>query len=539
MLKTMNSANPVSRLSSKPSTAKANIIRSILLPFLKTYADHASNTILRAEDLDRRTTILNKWWGGLLEMLSGRNGQSVSGTDRPAILEGIAGIMVRPEWRLPLSAIQCRVDKSRPTLQSRSSSSLVMSLDSTSSDLLAESVFHNVRNIFVQNLLAQMAFVVEKMALRSVPASVVTFCGKAAAYAFFYCPGIAEILVRLWGVSQDLIRRVLGELEIPKFSNLKEVAERIASGFPPHLRALAFTSMPSLMKHLRHRPQLSFDSSTIPWHGPWMGRWAGRDSDLFFVFVKHHHILTHDMLPDTVTRTDRACAPSHVLVQAQLLSVLDATIHRAVNRPHPEVNDGPSPITFDDLLGADVPATPLPLPAPNASRLMAENRLIMLLRELLSDASTVSHAARKAFAESFGDTLKAASRRTSMFDHNACFALCDFLEEAITILVRYHNNKLDPVSFLDWEFWRGVCEQMMDSNNSMTEVRLYAFIYGMWGLITKKEERKKQITLDWLLTEAHFHRQFNHWCPMVRAYYMRLLCWRVSRFDGEATETDL
>jgi len=472
-------------------------------------------------------------------MLSGRNGQSVSGTDRPAILEGIAGIMGRPEWRLPLAAIQCRVDKSHPSLKSRSSSSLVVSVDSTSSDLLAESVFHNIRNIFVQNLLSQMAFVVDKMAMRSVPASVVAFCGKATAYAFFFCPGVAEILVRLWGISQDSIRRVLGDLDMPKFSNFKEVAEKIANGFPIHLRPLAFRSLPLLMKHLRCRPHLFFESWDIQWHGPWMGRWAGRDSDLFFVFVKHHHILTCDMLPENVTRIERACAPSYVLVQAQLLSVLDATIHRAGNRPHPEINDGPSSIIFDDLLGADVPATPLPLPAPNASRLMAENRLIMLLRELLSDASTVSHVARRAFAESFEDILKAASRRTSIFDHNACFALCDFLEEAISILVRYHRDTNDPISFLDWDFWRGVCERMMGSNNSMTEVRLYAFIYGLWGLVTKNEERKKQITIDWLLTEAHFQCQFNHWCPMVRAYYMRLLCWRVARFDGEATETDL
>lgn len=515
------------------------MIRNTVLPFLKTYADHPSNTMLRAEDLDRRIMILNKWWGGLLEMLSGRNGQSVSGTDRPAILEGIAGIMVRPEWRLPISAIQCRVDKFRPPLKSRSSTSLAISVDSTSSDLLAESVFHNVRNIFVQNLLSQMSFVVERMAMRSVPASVVAFCGKATAYAFFFCPGVAEILVRLWGISQDSIRRVVSELDMPKFSNFKEEAEKIANGFPLHLRALAFRSLPSLIKHLRYRPHLPLNNSNIPWHGPWIGRWAGRDSDLFFVFVKYHHILACDMLPDSVTRIERACAPSYVLVQAQLLSVLDATIHRAVNRPHPEVNEGPSSITFDDLLGADVPATPLPIPAPNASRLMAENRLIMLLRELLSDASTISDTGRRAFAESFGDMLKAGSRRTSMFDHNACFALCDFLEEAISILVQYHHDKNDPVSFLDWDFWRGVCEQMMDSNNSMTEVRLYAFIYSLWGLITKNEERKKQITLEWLLTEGHFQRQFNHWCPMVRAYYMRLLCWRVARFDGEATETDL
>jgi hypothetical protein len=38
------------------------------------------NTGLSPEDLDRRVNILNKWWIGMLEMLNGKNNQSISGT---------------------------------------------------------------------------------------------------------------------------------------------------------------------------------------------------------------------------------------------------------------------------------------------------------------------------------------------------------------------------------------------------------------------------------------------------------------------------
>jgi hypothetical protein len=85
----------------KSSAHKAKVIRSSLLPFLKDHANHISNNMIRAEDLDRRVMILNKWWTGLLEMLNGRNNQSISGTDRPAFLDAVTGIMMRPEWRLP------------------------------------------------------------------------------------------------------------------------------------------------------------------------------------------------------------------------------------------------------------------------------------------------------------------------------------------------------------------------------------------------------------------------------------------------------
>lgn len=67
-----------------------------------------SNNMIRAEDLDRRVMILNKWWTGLLEMLNGRNNQSISGTDRPAFLDAVTGIMMRPEWRMPYVHLSTR-----------------------------------------------------------------------------------------------------------------------------------------------------------------------------------------------------------------------------------------------------------------------------------------------------------------------------------------------------------------------------------------------------------------------------------------------
>jgi hypothetical protein len=114
-----------------------------------------------------------------------------------------------------------------------------------------------------------------------------------------------------------------------------------------------------------------------------------------------------------------------VLVQAQVLTALDATIHR---QPAAE----PLPITFDDVLaGADASAAALPLPSNNSARLMAENRLVMLLRDFISERPSDFEQARLTFAESFGKMMQATARRTSLFDHNACFVLCDFMEEAL------------------------------------------------------------------------------------------------------------
>lgn len=523
-------ANWSHRFLARTSTLKVALVRSNLLPFLKNRGDHPFPAALRPEDLERRVNILNKWWTGLLEMLHGRNGEAVSGGERPTILEAVTLLMVRPEWTLPYG-LGCATNHPLPTSRSTTS------LGSVSSDLLAESVFNNIRDMYAQNLLSQMAYVVEKMSSRTVPASLVSFCGKATAYAFFFCDGIAEILVRLWAPSRETMQRILSQNGVQRDVDLTRGSDCIISRFPPILHGLTFRSLKATVRHLRSRPKLSTATACIPWHGPWKGRWAGRDSDLFFVFTKFYYNLMSDFLPSVFSSQQMLCLPGYVFLQAQLLTVLDSTIQKDNSQPTFNNLNIPS-LAFDEVLEeANVSASMLPLP-PIAVRSMAENRLILLLRDCVSGSATIFEKVRKTFAESFELSMKAAVRRTSLFDHNACFTLCDFLEEAITILSRYSNSTAPDSYTIDWEFWFMVCRQMMESQNTMTEIRLHAFLFSLWGIIAAEGGRRRQLCMGWLLDETIFHRTFNHWCPMVRAYYMRLLCWRVGRPNDPGSESD-
>ncbi len=470
-------------------------------------------------------------------MLNGRHGESVSGNDRPAVLEAVTALMVRPEWILPPSFVPGRPARNaRAALKSRSTTSLGSNL----SEFLVDSVFHNVKNTFTQNLLAQMAYVVDKMSARNVAASVVTFCGKATAYAFFYCEGVAEILVRLWKLPSKTLRRVLTENGVEGNVIPDAAFERILSPFPSCLYSLGFRALRPMVKHLRAHPHVPIATAYIPWQGPWTGRWAGRDTDLFFVFVKFYMDLACRLLPETTSPEERVAAPGWVLVHAQLLTVLDTTIQRGITPQPADPLSRPSSVTFDEMLGeADAAATMLPLPSNGLVRSMAENRLIMLLRDCLSGSTIMGESAQVIFAESFSILLRATARQTSLFDHDACFTLCDFLEEAMAILLRYYSASGSPLALLDWAFWFDVYKRMLESHNIMTDVRLLSFVYSMWGLITNDEERKREICLDWLLAKDTFERHFNHWCPMVRAFFMRLLIWRVARIDGGASERNV
>jgi hypothetical protein len=305
--------NDFSKFQAKSWSLKTNVVRSSLLPFLRNHASHPSNKNLRPEDLDRRITILNKWWTGLLEVLDGRQNQTVSGVDRPILLEACFAIMTRPEWRMapshfaPLSERSANYQNQSPERRAPSQKSSA-SLNSSASQFLTESVYHNARNLFIQNLLSQMNFVVDKMSLRHAPASLVTFCGKAAAYAFFFVPGVADVLVRIWKQPADILRRVADELGMPRRTNKLDLDDVLAP-FPAHIHSLGWTSVKSMTNLLRQDAYLPILAAKIPWYGPWVSRWCGRDSDLFFVFVKHYHILAEEFLPSELSLTEKARSP--------------------------------------------------------------------------------------------------------------------------------------------------------------------------------------------------------------------------------------
>ncbi|KAJ6011332.1 hypothetical protein N7451_002744 [Penicillium sp. IBT 35674x] len=528
------------KFQSKSTSLKANVIRSSLLPFLSRHQLHTSCKKLRPEDLDRRVNILNKWWIGMLEMLNGKHNQSISGTDRPVFLEAVVGIMTRPEWRMPFPTAQQSSGVTTDSLQyaSTSVSETSEGSGSSGSDFLVESIHHNIRNIFVQNLLSQMSFVVERMSMRHAPASLVAFCGKACAYAFFFCPGVPDILVRLWNIAPAIFRRVFAESTVSRVGTMRAYTQELALSFPAALRPLAFHSHAPLLRYLRTKPEAPLNTANIAWNGPWTTRWSGRETDLFFVFVKYIHILYAEYLPSETEKAKRILAPGLLLVHAQLLVTFEDTIYKQSVQQMPENQSTAAAVTFDDYLESpDASASPHQIGgARNSHRSMAENRLIILLRDLLSESSAEPNRARLLYAETFCGLLKIVAQKISLFDHNACFLLCDFTEEAIPIITRYAQSI--ETELFDWAFWLDVCRQMNQSHNSLTEVRVFSFIYAVWGTWTASEERKASLCLDFLLHEPVFYHYFNHWSPMVRAYFHRLLCWRVGRFSGDPSALD-
>ncbi|RYP16729.1 hypothetical protein DL765_004965 [Monosporascus sp. GIB2] len=527
------------KFRTKSAPARMTIVRNALLPFLKNTASHTSTKWLHHEDLERRAVILNKWWSGMLEMLDGRNECSVAGADRPTLIEVVTLVMMRPEWRqstLGLTRFSDRgpreQEKTRARVDTNASSS-GGSIGSTDSEYFAESAAHNVRTMFANNLITQMGIVVDKLSLRHAPLAIVNFAGKTCAYAFFFAPGMAGVLAGLWALKADAIRRVADEFRLPRLGK-REGGGEVIGLFPPNLAGLAWSSVKTITSALRQTPKLPFTAAKIPWGGPWVSKWRGRETDLFFIFCKYYYILAEEFMPSELPLVEKAWAPGFVLVNAQILSVLDSTLRREQS-----VQPGLGPALADAATGVEALAMPLPLAAANnALKGMNDNRLIVLLKDILSSASVRLSGARHTFAEAFMLDMKASAKRISQYDHSACFLLCDFLEEALPAYDNFVDERRPGLDYIDWPFWLQAWQRVLDSNNSMSEIRILSLLFSLWDAIASDPARKEQFCAGWLLTPEIFSKFFTNWCPMVRAYYMRLLCWRICRDTGNADDTD-
>lgn len=508
---------------------------------------HPLNTSVTAEDLELRAIILGKWWNTLLDMLKELHNDRISGHDRPIVLEAIVGIMERPEWTLALKGSVPGLDKPtiydnerrKSSISAQSSGRSSISNSSTPGGLVGD----NVRNIFVQTLLDQIGLVVGKMSQRTTPASLVSFCGKACAYAFMFCPGIADIMIRLWGIQPARLKRVLKVFEIDSPFRFQAEAESMVSYFPASLKSVSFVSLKDAIFQLRQNGEIPDVVKHVDWHGYWLKRWSGKDSDLFYAFVKQYHVLLSDFVPTNAIKNEWICAPGVLPVYAQILANLDMTIHRHSGaRAHsPTKTDDsktePAAVTFDDVLGADASADAFAPASINASRMIADNRLVNLLQDLLPLRPPPYSPASYLFAEGFCEILKAAAAHTSIYDHAACFTLCDFLQESIVILAKFESNA-SVASLIDWKFWMDVLTRMARSENTLTQIRLYTLLYTLWPLIAANAYWKEHVCINVLLEPVYFETRFTHYCPLLRTYYQRLLCWRVGRCD-EASEKDM
>lgn len=460
-----------SKFLSRTTIHKANVLRLSVLPFLRTHQGEASR--VSSAELHRRTQILRNWWASTLQALKDRS-HPVAGADRGAYLETVAGIMSRNEWQ-------------------RASDS---------------------NKVIYNSLLADtLSFALTRLKYKPISINISVFAGQVFAHAFFALQGVADVLLFLLGVRQVEINRLIKAARVAKVT-LDARAEATSSMFPSHLHSL-------VGKHSAYNGRTPSPPKLVKdIYGAWVSRWQSHESDLFASFLKHYFVLISESRLAAETES-LLCAPGVLIISARILILFDYRIHRQLSRGIGNCNSrSKQPIQGDEnvsmpTMAASMPGTALHHPGSK----IADMRVLRAINELLS-VDLASSRLAAVYGAHFEVILHAAAQRTSLYDLFGCIALCDLADAVFRVMY-------NTTATVDWGFWFTVVRRMVQSKNIQTEVRALAFLYGCWDAMVLDVAD----LVPWLLSEQIWLDMFCHWSPLVRAYYLRLLCWRVSGTD--------
>jgi Protein of unknown function (DUF1765) len=115
--------------------------------------------------------------------------------------------------------------------------------------------------------------------------------------------------------------------------------------------------------------------------------------------------------------------------------------------------------------------------------------------------------------------IKAAVKKTCVWEGQACFALCDLLERLLPV-IDDALTKSRTLSTMDWSFWMEIIRRMLfQGENCVTQVRALGLLFNLWERCPNG--------MGWLLTPDTWEMFFCHWSTLVRCYFMNLICWRV------------
>ena len=442
-------------------------------------------------------------------------------------------------------------------------------------------------------------------------------------------------LVHALNVATPFVARLLDEVcEETVFRDLSSHAPLARSFFPKHLHDLVYSTQEQYISLLMTRPSptITVDSNlTISFAGEWVHRWRSYNSDVFFSFLRHWHVILSEHLQSATMELSVAtiaATPGYLVIQGHILRMVNGFIHRnsnelpahplpaphhktlaqstlkkrayerhpngplgppmpahlqqgnrmqdsihamallmnsgegrpqgiekaekklakavsgvlsAIRKPHsskPNISIRPGHLTDDDTQTpssnnseGDVSNMPRTMSASDISSVRSSNKSTSSDRRISLPSLQLRLHLVSLFSVLFERTLKAAVKRTSVWEGQACFALCDVIERLIPVIDDSFSKVRASLTSLDWSFWMDVVKKMvLQSENSITQVRAFGFLFNIW--------HRCPVGDDWLLEEETWELFFCHWSTLVRCYFMNLVCWRVCMSSQSGVAVD-
>ncbi|RIB16117.1 hypothetical protein C2G38_2247229 [Gigaspora rosea] len=292
--------------------SKVDVLKTIVNPWLKKH--HLVNTTEKS--LQQGRLVLLKWWNNLISHLP-----SAVYTDRSLYFECILALMTRGEFE--------DLDQIGPIPPDAVDSYLGVPIETIMS--------------YRSALMTTLHYAIDRLNQKGVYSNVISFCARVLALCFFKIPGVGFALLQALPVCKSHIRRILKETvgeEDPSIDSISKQNDKISSLFPGHLKILCFLNLRTWLRQFENAKRIWGDPP-IEMTGNWIRRWQSDDSELFFSFYKHYHIVLKSYIISYLSTSTSPklmtppfqyiTAPGYVHLASFFLLKVESLIHRNIH----------------------------------------------------------------------------------------------------------------------------------------------------------------------------------------------------------------
>ncbi|CAJ0632570.1 5668_t:CDS:2 [Entrophospora sp. SA101] len=147
-------------------------------------------------------------------------------------------------------------------------------------------------------LMSTLYYAIDRLNQKGVYSNVISFCARVLAICFFKIPGVGFALLQALPVNKSHIKRILKETigdEDESMELIRTQNDKIALLFPSHLKILCYVNLRTWWHQFENAKKI-WGEPPIEMNGNWIRRWQSDDSELFFSFYKHYHIVLKSYL---------------------------------------------------------------------------------------------------------------------------------------------------------------------------------------------------------------------------------------------------
>ncbi|CAG8584763.1 6060_t:CDS:10 [Dentiscutata erythropus] len=183
------------------------------------------------------------------------------------------------------------------------------------------------------SLMTTLHYAIDRLNQKGVYSNVISFCARVLGFA----------LLQALPVCKSHIRRILKETvgeEDPSIDRISEQNDKISTLFPEHLKILCFLNLRTWLRQFENAKRIWGDPP-IEMTGNWIRRWQSDDSELFFSFYKHYHIVLKSYIISYLSTSTSPklmtppfqyiTAPGYVHLASFFLLKIESLIHRNIH----------------------------------------------------------------------------------------------------------------------------------------------------------------------------------------------------------------